>query len=608
MQYAQLKWPAPFVVATIVAGTAAATIPHVGFIDLFLDTGTGVLAGLGAVIAGTRLSVGRLESGGRIAWTFALAVLLFVALGEFSEPFAEAAQQQLHIDNIDDLLLLAVAPLTLWHFARLKPVQIVPQRWMLVGFAMQVVATGLDFFDDSQVQLRLLHSIDVATYADFMQFLSTLSYVLALSRAALDTGKRQFIQDRLYPPAFILGRGRLAAGSSAGRIHRLCNQVRWPAHDILGSTWNVGLIACWPFIASVRACQVLKVHGARVQWLTGKTKPEQFIEQLGLALRHRIPPAYYTVYEFYRPGQRRQAGDYLMRHETTAVAYRLLDPRPKERDTPAPLADKVDFARHCRRHGLRHIPVLMVFDSGKCLTGSDIVNRLPDADIFVKPVLGTGGGGPECWHSLGDSRFKNLRGDHLEAGALLAHVARLSLSRPYLIQSAVTNHREISRLSAGALSTVRILSCRNERGDFEVTNAAFLMSVDPLSPVDSFDAGGVAAAVDLKTGTLGFATDLGQAPGTDWHARHPYSGAEIAGSRLPMWRETVDLALRAHRVFNDAPVVGWDIAILDDGPCLIAGNREPDVDILQRTADAPIGAGRFGELLAYHLERSSRVR
>jgi hypothetical protein len=615
MPYAQLKWPAPFMIAAFVAVSAVATIPHVRPVDLVLDSGTGILASLGAAIAGTHLIVGQLRSRGRLAWKLTLAALLFLALGEFCEPFAEAAEQQLHIDNIDDLLLLATAPVILRLFANLEPVQIVPRHWMVVGVALQILATGLDFLDEAHAVF--LGSADLATCADFTQLLSVSSYVLALSCAALhgrrppeasiltETKRRAFSHSRLSPQARIAGRGLSVAESPAAFIHRLCNEARQPARDIGGAALNAALILSWPFIASLRAHMAVGLHGARVQWLTGKTKPEQFIEQLGLALRHRIPPIYYYVYEFYRPGRRLRAGDYLMPRETREIAYRLLDPRPTRPQAPTPLADKVEFARHCQRHGLRHVPVVMLFESGRCLTEHGFANRLPEADLFVKPAFGNGGGAAERWRSLGAFRFRNTRGDRLDAGALLAHVARLSLSAPYLIQTAVSNHQEISRLSAGALSTVRLLSCRNERGDFEVTDAAFRMSVDPRSPVDGFDAGGVAAAVDVRTGLLGFATGFGHAANTEWHTMHPFSGAQIAGCQLPLWRETIALAARAHRVFNDYAIIGWDIAILEDGPCLIAGDRDPDVDLLQRTADAPIGSGRFGELLAYNLERET---
>jgi hypothetical protein len=41
---------------------------------------------------------------------------------------------------------------------------------------------------------------------------------------------------------------------------------------------------------------------------------------------------------------------------------------------------------------------------------------------------------------------------------------------------------------------------------------------------------------------------------------------------------------------------------------VIEGNRGPDVDIHQRTSLAPIGDGRFGELLAFNLEHRTGPR
>jgi hypothetical protein len=153
-----------------------------------------------------------------------------------------------------------------------------------------------------------------------------------------------------------------------------------------------------------------------------------------------------------------------------------------------------------------------------------------------------------------------------------------------------------------------MLSVRNEAGDYEVTDAALRMSVNPASPVDNFHAGGIAAAVDIKTGRLGRATDLGMGPDFKWHDVHPLTGARITGRQLPMWKETVELAVRAHRSFSDYVLVGWDIAVLEDGPCVIEGNRGPDVDIHQRTSLGPIGDGRFGELLAFNLEHRTGPR
>jgi hypothetical protein len=191
----------------------------------------------------------------------------------------------------------------------------------------------------------------------------------------------------------------------------------------------------------------------------------------------------------------------------------------------------------------------------------------------------------------------------LDANELLKHLANLSVERDYIVQPRVANHPDLADVNNGALATARVVTCRNEVGGFEATDAAFRMAIGTNDTVDNFHAGGIAAAVDMKTGRLGPASNMGLRPGVGWRTVHPNSGAAIEGRILPLWPQVIDVATRAHAAFPDRVVVGWDIAILADGPVVVEGNIKPDLDIHQRVTRGPLGDGRLARLLAFNVAR-----
>jgi Sugar-transfer associated ATP-grasp len=622
MNQSSVRWPMLAALATIAAIATVATIVNLRFIEAMLDSSTGVFGVLCALVAVNRLARGGLGAMARAGWLILLAVALLVACTEFAEPFSELKGHDFGIDNADDVLLLAAGPIGLWLTARMETRPVAAQFLLVAGLAAQLAGAVLDLSNAQRFNLGLSAS-RAESYADFAQFLSLMCYFLAIwllvargARQRISPGTARVaatavstyhprLRRTRYPPPFLIGFGLADRHSPAGRVHRLCNKVLWPAGDLVVAARNLTTIALWPIIASTRALRMLRRHGFTVQRITGKSRLQQFAEQVVLAVRYRIPPSYYYTYEFFRPGQPRLAPHYLMRYATKKIAYQLLYPVATADYEPTPLKNKMAFGRHCRANGVRHVDIFMLFEKGEWIDTADLINRLPEADLFVKPVLGKGGKGSELWRYAGGGMYRSARGEEHDAESLTGHVAELSLAQAYVIQRAVRNHHDLLDLSAGALCTVRMLSCRNERGGYEVTCAAFRMSVNPASAVDNFHAGGVAAAVDVATGRLGPATSLRIGRDKGWHDRHPFTGAQITDRQLPMWRETIDLAQRAHRAFPDYALIGWDIAVLEDGPCIIEGNRGPDVDIHQRTALAPIGDGRFGELLAFNLERKS---
>ena len=411
------------------------------------------------------------------------------------------------------------------------------------------------------------------------------------------------MRDNLFPPPWFFKAKAGASSASAHQVHEICNRAVWRSLGALDRLRAAALAIAWPLTAAALAFLLLRQNAAAVRKLTDKSAVRQFFEIVSVAVRHRITPKYYFAFELYFDEHRTRAGDYLMRYETKEIAYRLLKPKVQTKGTP--IKNKVGFARYCADHELRAVPLVAAFRNGARTTEVGD-GTLPERDLFVKPVMSKGGTGAERWNWIGNGLYRSTKGVELGGDAVLERVAMLSKKKPYLMQWAMTNHAELRELSVGALCTVRMLSIMNAQGVPEATDAALRMSINPTSAVDNFHAGGIAAAVDMETGKLGPASDLGYGPKFVWHAHQPSTGAPIEGRVLPFWRETVELAIRAHTAFSEWTVIGWDIAILDDGPILIEGNKGPGIHVIQRCLRQPIGDGRFGHLLAHHLEQRTR--
>jgi hypothetical protein len=328
-------------------------------------------------------------------------------------------------------------------------------------------------------------------------------------------------------------------------------------------------------------------NGAVVRRRDDKGLLRQFADQIRLYFTAGVLPPWYYIFRLYNVQE--EAGAYLQRSETKAGIYPLL-----RRGVRTELNDKKLFADFCEESGVPCVPYLLYLD------GSEVPASLPDCDLFVKPASGRGGRGAERWDRGAAGQFIGVDGQRISAGALLQHLKVRSESCAIIVQRRIVPHSTLANLTSGALPTVRVTTCLDERGEPEVVGGVFRMAIGGNRTVDNLHAGGIASSVGLDDGSLSSASDLGMNAKLGWLDHHPDTRARITGRRLPLWIDTKALAIRAHRSFADRVLVGWDIAITDDGPVIVEGNSSPDLDILQRFG-TPICNSRFGDLLAWHL-------
>ncbi|MBX7146085.1 MAG: hypothetical protein K1X44_02115 [Alphaproteobacteria bacterium] len=392
-------------------------------------------------------------------------------------------------------------------------------------------------------------------------------------------------------------------GSSAYFIHRFQSRELWRR-----KRWFARLVLCIkqilaPFIGLIIICLSIYRNGWIVKKRVGKSLTRQFLDQVPLALTYPFLPRWYYIFELYEDRKYRLWKDYLYRFETKRGIYSYLK-RIYQTKPRVHLKNKIKFNEICHRNNLAHIPIFASFLQGQYinLNNNSSVELLPSCDLFFKPTLGRGGYGIERWDYVGEGKYSN-NSKVLPAAELIDQFRILSHIKPFFVQPRIKVHQELEDLANGALSTIRVVSIEDEHGNYEITHAIFRMAVGNNHTVDNFHAGGIAAAVNIETGTLGLASDIGLNRNSRWHEIHPTTHAKILGRQLPLWKETCELVKQAHSHFGVRLIIGWDIAICSNKPVIVEGNGRPDLDIIQRIGQRPAGNERLGQLLVYHLKR-----
>lgn len=143
----------------------------------------------------------------------------------------------------------------------------------------------------------------------------------------------------------------------------------------------------------------------------------------------------------------------------------------------------------------------------------------------------------------------------------------------YILEEIVHQGEKMAAFHPQSINTVRFVTYYNGK-DTRYLYAVVRIGVGE-SIVDNLSAGGIAAAVDLKTGKL--ITDAYRKI-TDYKEVfevHPETGVRIKGSQLPDWNELLSIVDKTVTVVPEQKIVGWDFAYSDKGWVLIEANTSP---------------------------------
>lgn len=310
---------------------------------------------------------------------------------------------------------------------------------------------------------------------------------------------------------------------------------------------------------------------------SGTRKPAGRVaaELLVLALRWRCLPFHYYRYGLYERGigWRRVLG-YL---PETVFYYRLLI--RLNRDTLL-LDDKLVCKRVLGDAGVPQPALLLSGDDRNCFdpTGRAVDPNAPgrllgdDRLAVIKPArYSSGGDGVTVLVRSGDG-FTDRAGTAVSLGRYGARWG------PWLIERFVRQNSELAALSERSLNTFRVITTWSPRRGARVEYC--VLKLGSGAAVDNAHDGGLYVGVDTVTGALG---DVAFDESFHRHVAHPVSGVTFRGYRVAAVRDVVALAERCAVLFPQTNLIGWDIAVDDQGALVIEGNSSPGLTNVQRT-------------------------
>ena len=257
--------------------------------------------------------------------------------------------------------------------------------------------------------------------------------------------------------------------------------------------------------------------------------------------------------------------------------------------------DKILFYLACKAHQLPtpsiigYLPVtgtMAEYDGVEAIESAQHFEQLMSQSglhsFIFKPAVGGHGDGV-LRISWADGVLRDDTGTAIDTARFLDEFR--NASTPHLLQPALRPHPDLKPIMPrDGLGTVRVVTL-NDEPDVRVGYACLKLPVGS-AVVDNFTDGrngNLVAQLDLTSGEILAACGASETyPNIiEGKQQHPDSQQQLIGFVCPHYREILELAVHAARTLGGVPSIGWDIALTEDGACLIEGNWKYGGEILQ---------------------------
>lgn len=199
----------------------------------------------------------------------------------------------------------------------------------------------------------------------------------------------------------------------------------------------------------------------------------------------------------------------------------------------------------------------------------DLFNQNPVLDsIIIKRTYGSYGG---------DSVYKLFRHQVASDNEVLAKLYTEIVNAGFLFQQTVKQHPDLNALNSSGLNTIRFDTFIDKSGMIEILSG-YLRTSTNNHYVDNASSGGFMVGVDLDTGKL---AKTGYSSFTKVGVKvlnsHPVTNVIFEDFQIPFFNQAKQIVIDAAGLMPGLRLVGWDVAIGENGPVLIEGNSDYNI-------------------------------
>lgn len=281
-------------------------------------------------------------------------------------------------------------------------------------------------------------------------------------------------------------------------------------------------------------------------------------------------PLYYSKHMLHRKGAKNYLDYYIGKKEHYKIRHSVIDT-----ELIRFLENKVLFHWHFKESSLK-LPEHLGYNLGKeyfspegirhihdlnsfCCLMEEIMKKTGANSIFAKPISGIGG--RDC--------FK-IYAEMLKPDSLAGIYDKIGSSK-YLFQRTIDQHPLINAIYPHSVNTLRIHTCIYLNGQIDLISISMKFGSKGKF-VESGGTGTILISVDTDTGALGPYAYKNFEWGGDMYIHHPDTKFKFEGFIVPHFESVKDMS-KAAAAFLPYRLVGWDVAITEEGPILMEGNH-----------------------------------